>query len=665
MSTNFLRMSLISLAIAFAIALGVGLLPATAHAEENNVVYVGGVELTADAPYLATGAAEAQVGKPQGGYAHWNASSRTLTLSNYSYSGSGYDTGSKMVGSENITAAIYADNLMAGFTNHKSLTINLEGENNLSNTDKWDDGKYATGITAQYGTLEIGGNGSLAISAREGMYLQRINTRIMGADITITPTAETAPRSRGIFATNSNLTISDGASVSITMGSSTTWIVEGLSFSVNGGEDRFLTVTDGAQLNIIGGSEPTARGAVGISAMSTGSADVLIKISDGAKVDITSKDTVSDDGYHESSYGIYSPDGGSTTSSKISLTVKNAQLTSTAGSTKGTTDVSRGICLFGDVSILGSASVAVKGAEGGSSEAIYVNGDLTVSGTDEGEPTVTAIAGTSTSTNLGANTNGICVVKGDITLSDGTITAIGGKSLNGRSIGISCHGGNITLGAAVVNAIGGETPNQTGSASSQGLEVLADATDGSGGKTIIKPAAGGVISVLSGGKDECCASMPCVGSPISLESELDGTSFGEKWKYFLSYPGTHSHELDYVCQDDTGHKQECSVLSCPDYNKGKTILAEHVFDGDTDNTCDTCGYSRPINDGGTGGTEPESEPSASGNNPGTTLAATGDSTGALLWVATTIAALAACAGVCAHRASICQTLTTRCDRMKS
>ena len=70
-----------------------------------------------DGDYLAVGATTTTTTKPSGGYAYYN--NKTLTLRNYSYSGTGYDMGN------GLTAAIYAPS---------AVTVSLYGTNTLTAT---------------------------------------------------------------------------------------------------------------------------------------------------------------------------------------------------------------------------------------------------------------------------------------------------------------------------------------------------------------------------------------------------------------------------------------------------------------------------------------------------------------------------------------------------
>ncbi len=65
-------------------------------------------------------------------------------------------------------------------------------------------------------------------------------------------------------------------------------------------------------------------------------------------------------------------------------------------------------------------------------------------------------------------------------------------------------------------------------------------------------------------------------------------------KIVVSAPHTHSYSLTYQYSDGTGHWQECSDASCPDADKGKTATEAHSYSDESDTLCDTCGYTRTI-----------------------------------------------------------------------
>ena len=74
----------------------------------------------------------------------------------------------------------------------------------------------------------------------------------------------------------------------------------------------------------------------------------------------------------------------------------------------------------------------------------------------------------------------------------------------------------------------------------------------------------------------------------------------------ISSHGEHKHEFnDKWTMDGTYHWHECIVAGCPMGDGSVQERAVHVYDNDTDTTCNTCGYVRTIS----GGEEkPETQP---------------------------------------------------------
>lgn len=57
---------------------------------------------------------------------------------------------------------------------------------------------------------------------------------------------------------------------------------------------------------------------------------------------------------------------------------------------------------------------------------------------------------------------------------------------------------------------------------------------------------------------------------------------------------THTYNPSEWKHDETQHWQECTDPACPDSDKGKTNVANHVYDNDKDTICNTCCYERTI-----------------------------------------------------------------------
>jgi len=78
--------------------------------------------------------------------------------------------------------------------------------------------------------------------------------------------------------------------------------------------------------------------------------------------------------------------------------------------------------------------------------------------------------------------------------------------------------------------------------------------------------------------------------------EIDTLAENYSQKY-VRIEGVHVHDLEYKYTDSSGHWQECADENCPDENKGKTDIVQHIFDNDEDATC-ICGYVREASSGG-------------------------------------------------------------------
>ena len=59
-------------------------------------------------------------------------------------------------------------------------------------------------------------------------------------------------------------------------------------------------------------------------------------------------------------------------------------------------------------------------------------------------------------------------------------------------------------------------------------------------------------------------------------------------------PPTHEHSYGDWSKDGTSHWHECTDDDCPDRNESIKDKAAHVYDDDTDTTCNVCGYERTV-----------------------------------------------------------------------
>ncbi|MBE6593599.1 MAG: hypothetical protein E7642_06345 [Ruminococcaceae bacterium] len=531
MNKNSKLKKLIALALIFVFC--VALLPLEIFAAENDSIWVGGVELTQSTPYLSVGGTAASAEKPQSsGYAHWDTSTNTLTLNDYTYSGTGYVYGTNnMVGEykKDMTAAIYTT---------VDCSILLCGSNVLNNTVKSSDKLLGTGIYADGSNLTIKGTGSLDISANyNGIYVIYAGKKVLsfeGGNITISPIEGDTVQFRGIYSLYGSMIFKNNVNVTVDVKSRQD--ASNLGVTVDGSEST-LTITDQANLTVLGCNK------YGIYTKVCNTA-----ISGNAKVNVTIEGACEN--------GFYANNG--------ALTVQdNAQLNTEVGDNPYKT--TNGIYVSKDITVVDRASVSAKSEGGQRSYGIWTGGALTISGT----PTVTAIAGRSTLEQINA---GIYAV-GAVSIMGGRLNAIGGAS-QGGSYGIYTETG-IEIGEATVNANGGE--------STSGSDVWAFA--GASYLRIVPNTQ--KISVFIG---DTAADTPLMGSPFSQTAALTGEGSGgsgyEFKKYFLSHPNVHTHTMEYFYTDGTGHWQECSDENCYDPNKCKTEISEHDM---TDATCTEAG----------------------------------------------------------------------------
>ena len=59
-------------------------------------------------------------------------------------------------------------------------------------------------------------------------------------------------------------------------------------------------------------------------------------------------------------------------------------------------------------------------------------------------------------------------------------------------------------------------------------------------------------------------------------------------------PPAHEHRYGDWSKDGTSHWHECTDTDCPNRNESITDKAAHVYDDDTDTTCNVCGYVRTV-----------------------------------------------------------------------
>ena len=178
-------------------------------------IYVGGAALS-DGKYLANGAAQATGTKPaSGGYAYYK--NGILTLHDYTYKGK------CNADAENYGTLIHSDS---------DIEILLEGKNRLTNTSMGD------GIYTEYGSITIGGEGSLEIIAdTDGIYTEYGDVTVESGTIKITTDCT------GIYAYSAGSVTISGGSLEIISGSDGIYAYDAITIS--GGEIKIDSEEDG------------------------------------------------------------------------------------------------------------------------------------------------------------------------------------------------------------------------------------------------------------------------------------------------------------------------------------------------------------------------------------------------------------------------------------
>ena len=542
-----------SIALALIVIFCISLLPLEIFAAETDSIWVGGVELTQSTPYLSVGSTSASAEKPQsGGYAHWDTDTKTLTLNNYTYSGTGY-----VYGTNNMTGN-YEKDVTAVIHTTSDCSILLYGSNSLNNTAKSSDKMLGTGIYADGSNLTVKGTGSLDISANyRGIYLIYASEKVLsfeGGNITLFPTQEDTLEFRGIYTLYGSIIFKNNVNVTVDMKSRKDDSNLGVTVYGSGYNETAstLTITDQSSLTVLGHNK------YGIYANVCDT-----EISKNAQVKVTVE------GAPEN--GFYAKNG--------ALTVKDdAQMNIKVGNNPNKT--TSGIYATKDIIISDRSTVSATSEGGQCSYGIWANEALTLSGA----PTVTAIAGESTLEQINA---GIYAI-GAVSIMGGRLNAIGGVS-QGSSYGIYAEN-DIEIGEATVNANGGESKSGGYVRALDNVNLL---------KIVPNTT---IISVFIG---DTAADTPLIGSPFSQtvilnRKNVTDTNYEPK-KYFLAYPNVHTHTMEYFYTDGSGHWQECSAANCYDENKCKTEISEHDM---TDSTCteaakcqtEGCNYTAAIDE---------------------------------------------------------------------
>lgn len=367
------------------------LLPGAALAANAASVWVGGVELTAAAPYTADGlAASADPGEGSrgAGYALFDSGTATLVLRDFTYSGAGHNG-----------AAVYADG---------DLTVVLEGASSVTqsgNSAGNSYGFYCNRTTTIIGTGSLkasGGAGNRSYGVYSGDYLSGDSCDlVICGSATVTAIGGVATDgSRGIYIGGA-FTVSGGATVIAIAGDAGRSSNGIYSYSL-GRAGYDIIICDSATVTATGGSA-TAEDSCGIRN------NYNIVVSGSATVTATGGSAA-----NQGSYGIYSFAG------YIAIS-DNATVNATGGSAAN--QDSYGVFAYnGSVTISDNAAVTATGGSAANQDSfgIYAYDDgITISDS----AAVTAVGGAAGNQSCGIN-SGVFAV----TVSGGSVVAVGGDS---------------------------------------------------------------------------------------------------------------------------------------------------------------------------------------------------------------------------------------------
>ena len=504
--------------LCMALALCLALLPAAALAAGSNTVYVGGVALTGSSDSIA--------------YATTNENGEVITegatADNYNIK---WDGATLTLRNATILEAKEHEEKnkekIAIYLASGNMNLVLVGENTV---DALGEGSAAScGINLGGGSLTISGEGNASLSVLAGpttngnscgIYANGAITMESG---TVTATGESASAASYGICARGAVTIEDGTvtATSGEAGGDSIGIYTSNSVTINGGD---VTATGGnavrdsygiyaSSFTINGGTVVATGGEAAVRYSMGVRADGDITINDG--VVTATGDTAPDFSYGMSTNGNFTMNGGIVTATSGeaqltygirggTLTIKSGTLDATSGKT---VQDSVGIFAVGDIKIDG-ATVTAKGGET-IGDGWYNFGIRSHSGSviiTDG--TVTATGGKANGTGEENHSAGIFVRTGSITVSGGTVTATGGESTGS---GINYSAG---LYAGVSVTVSGGTATATG-----GLASTGSTADAGGSYGIIVESTGTTADVTIKGNSVVRANMTGEkgedGTPIS------------------------------------------------------------------------------------------------------------------------------------------------------
>ena len=471
----------LTLTLTLAMVSGLGL---TARAAESCELWVGGTEVTAD--------------NLSGDGWSYDAGTRTLTLTNYTYTGPGQ---SFDVGDGKEAAAIL-------YRGEEPLTIRLAGENSVTQTEDACAASYGVFSEADLTFLGSGSLTAVSGDAEDASYGITSNHRIAVLSGAVTAASGKAQASSCGFFALTGFAV-EGGTVTAAGGEAgmSRGIVAGIdttddypAFTV---KDGTVTATGGPgssesegifcfQCDItISGGTVTAVGGPSTNT-SYGIYDFGVLSITGGTVKTTGGEmTATDETINGVSMGIFDHEGGILISGGTVTAVGNTAIPAENGDRA----LSHGIQSDGPITVSGG-QVTTEGGGGLISVGLFSETDLTVSGGQ-----VSAISGTGTEHSMGIEAGNSIVFEGGaveaksgrssresdamIAASDifirganTTVTALGGES-DGSSTGLICMGG-LTVEAGTVKAEGGLAPLSLGIAGKT-VEVKAGTVTADGG----------------------------------------------------------------------------------------------------------------------------------------------------------------------------------------
>ena len=206
--------------------------------------------------------------------------------------------------------------------------------------------------------------------------------------------------------------------------------------------------------------------------------------------------------------------------------------------------------------------------------------------------TFTMNGGTSSvSKNTAKNGGGVSVSSGTFNMNDGTISGNTGN-------GVFVNGGTFTVSNTPTVTGNTNTTNSAASnvylAGSAYITIGGALTGGEGSIGVTKlPNSGKEEIVIAEGVNEDCSSK------FSSDDETREVKYENKQlvlKKKATQPSEHTHSYNENTwgKNATHHWHECTASDCTDKTGSIKDKAEHVYENNTDTTCNVCGYVRTV-----------------------------------------------------------------------